>query len=79
MAIEIFVDVGYCITIRLSYHVSIFKDMGVAANGPHLLSDIAPRAPLVKILEITSTYTMIATKYDNLGPYTVNLALTPIY
>ena len=27
--------------------------MGVAANGPHPLSDIAPRAPLLKILEIT--------------------------
>jgi len=27
--------------------------MGVAANGPHPLSDIAPRAPLLKFLEIT--------------------------
>ena len=27
--------------------------MGVAAHGPHSLSDIAPRAPLLKFLEIT--------------------------
>ena len=27
--------------------------MGMAANGPHPLSDIAPRAPLSNILEIT--------------------------
>ena len=40
----------YYITIRLNYHFSIFKNMGVAANGLHSLSDIAPRAPLVKIV-----------------------------
>ena len=39
----------YYITIRLNYHVSIFKNMGVAAKGPHPLSDIALRAPLAKI------------------------------
>jgi len=27
--------------------------MGVAANGPHPLSDIAPSAPLLTFLEIT--------------------------
>ena len=37
------------ITIRLNYHVSIFKIMGVATNGPHPLSDIAPRVPFAKI------------------------------
>jgi len=39
----------YYITIRLNYHVSIFKSMGVAANEPHPLYDITPRAPLLKI------------------------------
>ena len=37
------------ITIRLNYHVSIFKNMDVAANEPHPFSDIEPRASLVKI------------------------------
>ena len=41
------------ISIRLNYHVSIFKNMGVVANEPHPFSDITPKAPLVKILEIT--------------------------
>ena len=44
MAIEIF-----GMTIRLNYHVSILKKLGVAANRPHPLSDIAPGAPLVKM------------------------------
>ena len=39
----------YYITLRLYYHISIFKNMGVAANGPHPFSDIAPRVSLVKI------------------------------
>jgi len=39
----------YHIIIRLNYYVSIFNNMGVAANGLHPLSDIGPRAPLVKI------------------------------
>ena len=39
----------YCITIRLNYHVSIFKNMGVAPNRSHPLSNIAPRAPLFRI------------------------------
>ena len=33
--------------------------MGVAANGPHPLSDIAPRAPLLKFSEITPAYNLI--------------------
>ena len=45
MAIEIFVDVGYTL-----YHVSIFKNMSVAANGPRPFSDIEPRASLAKIV-----------------------------
>ena len=40
----------YHITISLNYHVSIFENMGVATNGPHPFSDIASRAPLVKML-----------------------------
>ena len=40
----------YYITIRIKYHASIFKNMDVAANGPHPLSDIALRALLVKII-----------------------------
>ena len=36
-------------TIRLNYHVSVFKHMDVAANGSHLPSDIAPERPLVKV------------------------------
>ena len=43
----------YNVTIRLKHHISIFKNMGVAANGPHPLSDIAPRDSLLKVLEIT--------------------------
>ena len=40
--------------LAILYHVSIFKNLGVAANGPLPLSEIAPRAPLLKILDITS-------------------------
>ena len=43
----------YYVTIRLNYRVSIFKNMGVAANGPHPLSDIAPKPSLLNFLEIT--------------------------
>ena len=55
-AIEIFVDVVYSISVYhnwTNYYVFIFKNMDVAANGPHPLSDIARRAPLLKFLEIT--------------------------
>ena len=41
------------ITIRLSHHAPIFKNMGMATNRPPPLSHIAPRAPLLKFLEIT--------------------------
>ena len=51
MAIETFVDL-YDITTRLIHNVSISKSMGVAANEQHSLSDIAPRAPLLKFLKI---------------------------
>ena len=40
------------VIIRLIYHISIFKHMGVVADRPHLFYDVAPRAPLVKILDI---------------------------
>ena len=43
----------YCIKIIPSYHVSVLKDMGMAGARPHPLYDIAPRAPLLKLLEIT--------------------------
>ena len=55
------------ITVRLNYHVSIFKNMGVAANGPHPLSNIAPRDPLLKFLEITFAY--------SLSPYSIRLPM----
>jgi len=48
MAIAIFLIVGYCILIRLSYHVSLFEPMGVVANMSHSLYDIEPRDSLVK-------------------------------
>jgi len=54
MAIEIFEDVGYVIiTNRLNPHVSIFKNMGVAASGatPTLTLHLEP--PLLKFLEVT--------------------------
>ena len=47
--IEIFLDAGYIISqIRLNCHISIFKDL---RSDP--LYDIAPSAPLIKVLEIT--------------------------
>ena len=47
----------YYITIRLNYHVPIFKNMVVAKIGPNPLSDVAPKAPLLKFLEITPGFT----------------------
>ena len=35
--------------------------MGVAANGPHLLPDIAPRTPLLEFLEITPGFSLFKT------------------
>ena len=43
------------ITIKLNYHVSIFKIMGVAANGPHTLSALHLEPPLLEFLEIPLT------------------------
>ena len=38
--------------------------MGVAANEPHPLSDIAPRAPLSNILEVIPDYIIYILKLE---------------
>ena len=38
--------------MTIEIFIFIFKNMGVAANGSHPISDIAPRAPLLKFLEV---------------------------
>ena len=40
----------------LNYHVSIFNNTSVAANTSHQFYDIAPRVPLLKVLEITPSF-----------------------
>ena len=39
--------------LRLNYRVSIIEYMGVVANKPHPFHNIAPRSPLLDVLEIT--------------------------
>ena len=49
MTIEIFLDVGYIISQTRLSCLQLLKNMGVAANRPHPLYEIAPRAVLVKV------------------------------
>ena len=50
--------------------------MGVAANGPYLLSDIAPRAPLLKFLEITPEHNLSGKQNEEILPYSERLYLS---
>ena len=78
MAIEICRCCIYYITIRLNYHVSILKNMGVVANGPHPLSDIERTAPFVKSF-INHPWVQHANSFPALVLYTkVSIQLVPL-
>ena len=56
MIIEIFLNFVQFVIINLNNHVCIFEKMGVAAEKPHPIYDIAHRAPVLKLLEITTGF-----------------------
>ena len=43
----------YYTTLTLNCYISVLKNMGMAEERPRPLHDIAPRAPLLKFLEIS--------------------------
>ena len=61
---NIYIYIYIYIYIEIKYHICIFKNMGLVAPRPHpSMSMAAPRAPLLKLLRITTTWSIFLVSF----------------